>query len=361
MKHSYLLAGTTLGKLLGMLFRNGFTFYPAYFLRLLFLLQNGIWASVFKLREREKFKQILKNHPLPTNPIFIIGHWRTGSTFLHQLLSIDNQLAAPSVFQVSIPDSFLVSEKYYKPVMSRMMGAHRPMDRVKLGFDEPQEDEYALLKLAPDSPLEKLIFPDNNSFFLNGYKDFYPKEQYLEKWKMAFFYFVKKLSYRTGKQIILKNPFHSLRIPLLNKMFPDALFIHIHRHPFEVIPSTVNMWNIVGRQNQLKKKWNEPEIGDIVNLLDRMYCKVQNDLNELPKEKYYEVEFSEFEKDPVGQLNNIYEHFGMTFSEEYLAVLKEKLNQLKGHKKNKYVLSEADRILIKEKLNKHFVYYNYKA
>lgn len=361
MKHSYLLAGITLGKFIGMLTRNGFTFYPAYFFRLLFLLQNGIWASLFKLKEKKKFKQLLKDYPVPTNPIFIIGHWRTGSTFLHQLLSFDDQLAAPSVFQVSIPDSFLVSEKYYKPVMSRMMGAHRPMDRVKLGFDEPQEDEYALLKLAPDSPLEKLIFPVQDEFFLNNYKDFFPKKQHLEKWKKAFIYFIKKLSYKTGKQIILKNPFHSLRIPLLNEMFPDALFIHIHRHPYEVVPSTLNMWNIVGKQNRLKKKWKEPEIGDIINLLDRMYSKVQNDLNEIPKDKYYEIEFSKFENDPIGQLNIMYDHLGLTFSDEYIAGLKEKLKQLKAHKKNKYVLSETDRILIKEKLNKHFVYYNYKA
>jgi len=361
MKHSYLLAGITFGKLIRMLARNGFSWYPRYIFRFLFLLQNGIWASIFKVKEKRKYKHILEEYPVPANPIFIVGHWRTGSTFLHQLLSIDKQLAAPSVFQVSIPDSFLVSEKYYKPVMSRMMGAHRPMDQVSLGFDEPQEDEYALLKLTPDSPLEKLLFPDNDEYFLKGFTDFNPREDHIAEWKDALNHFLKKLSFQTKKRIILKNPFHSMRIPLLNEMFPDALFICIHRHPYEVVPSTMNMWNIVGKQNRLKKKWKEPDMNDVINLLDRMTNKVRVDLKKLPEEKWMEIGFGELEKDPIKELGRIYEHFGLSFSDEYESNLQEKLLRLKGHKKNKYVLSEAHKKLIKEKLNEHFVHYNYKV
>ena len=152
-----------------------------------------------------------------------------------------------------------------------------------------------------------------------------------------------------------------MRIPLLNEMFPDALFIHIHRHPFEVVPSTLNMWNIVGKQNRLKKKWKEPEMKDIISLLDRMYNKAQADLQELPKGKWLEVCFGEFEKDPAVQLKKMYERFNMPFTDEYVSVLKEKLLHLKEHKKNKYVLSDEHKELIREKLKKHFAYYNYEA
>ncbi|MEZ5198903.1 MAG: sulfotransferase [Bacteroidales bacterium] len=361
MKHSYLLAGTTFSKFTKMLLRNGFSLYPAYFLRLLFLLQNGIWASLFKWKEKRKNRAILNDFPVPANPLFIVGHWRTGSTFLHQLLSLDNQLSAPTVFQVSIPDSFLVSRKYYEPVMSRMMGTYRPMDKVKIGFDEPQEDEYALIKLAGGSPLEKLIFPDRDDYFLNNYSDFIPKNDHLIEWKREFNHFLKKLSFQSGKRLVLKNPFHSMRIPLLAEMFPDAVFIHIHRHPYAVVPSTQNMWNIVGKQNRLKRKWKEPEIEDVANLLDKMYEKVQADLKELPESRWFEIRFEEFEKDPVSNLQKMYECLNLTFSDEYTAALNEKLLQLKGHKKNKYVLSDEHKKLIREKLKKHFAYYNYEA
>ena len=359
MKHSYLLAGTTFRKIVGMIVRNGISFYPGYLGRMVFLLQNGIWASLFKLNETINYRQILEDYLVPTNPIFIIGHWRTGSTYLHNLLSLDNQLAAPSVFQVSIPDSFLVSRKYYEPVMKRMMGPYRPMDKVSLGFDEPQEDEYALLKLTFDSPLEKLIFPDKNEYFLNGFTDFYPKEKHLQEWKNEFLFFHKKLSYQTGKRIVFKNPFHSMRIPLLNEIFPNALFIYIHRHPYDVVPSTLNMWNIVGSQNRLKKKWKEPEIKDIVNFMNIMYNKVHTDLHELPEGKFFEVRFEELEKDPILQIRKIYEHFNIIFSEDYISDLNEKLFHLKKHSKNKYVLSNEHKVMIRRKLKKHFEHYNY--
>ncbi|MCD4729377.1 MAG: sulfotransferase [Bacteroidales bacterium] len=100
---------------------------------------------------------------------------------------------------------------------------------------------------------------------------------------------------------------------------------------------------------------------DIISLLDRMYNKVQVDLQELPKEKWFEVRFGEFEKDPVEQLKKMYEHFSMAFTDEYVSGLKEKLFHLKEHKKNKYVLSDEHKELIREKLKKHFVYYNYEV
>lgn len=361
MKHSYILAGITLGKFIDLVARNGISFYPKYLGRLLFLIQNGIWASLFKLNENHKFRQILKENPVPTNPIFIIGHWRTGSTFLHQLLSIDSQLTAPTVFHVSIPDSFLVSKKYYEPVMTRMMGNYRPMDRVKIGFNEPQEDEYALFKLSEGSPLEKLVFPENDDYFLNHYNDYYHRGEHIGKWKREFKYFLKKLSFQTGKRIVLKNPFHSMRIPLLNEMFPDALFIHIHRHPFAVVPSTLHMWNIVGKQNRLKKKWKEPALEDIIDFHDKMYSKIRSDLQRLPKAKWYEVRFEEFEKSPVEHLKKMYQHFELVFTDEYASALKAKLLQLKVHKRNKYVLSEEHKKLIQEKLKDHFEHYNYEV
>lgn len=42
-----------------------------------------------------------------------------------------------------------------------------------------------------------------------------------------------------GKQLLLKTPAHSGRIPMLLKMFPNTRFIHIYRNPFLVISSTL--------------------------------------------------------------------------------------------------------------------------
>jgi hypothetical protein len=357
MNHSYILAGTTSGKLLKLVFKNGVSLHPTALFRLLFLLQNGIWASIFKRRERLKFRKQLTHLPIPKDPVIIIGHWRTGSTLLHQLMSLDKNMIAPSVFQVSLPDSFLVSEKYYLPVMSSMMSTKRPMDNVKLGFDEPQEDEYAMFKLTADSPLERIIFQKPDGYFLKHYKDFIPKNK--EAWKEAITQFCTKLSFASHKRIVLKNPFHSLRIGLLKEIFPGVKFIHIHRHPYKVVPSTINMWNIVAQQNKLKGKWKEPSVAEVTDVLNEMLSSIRKNLDELPAGTWSEVNFETFEKNPVAAIKRIYEEIGLNFTDEFEIRINDYLSGLKDFKKNVFTLRNEDKESIRNMMTDHFYHYHY--
>ena len=357
MKHSYLLAGTTSGIFFKLLSQNGFS--PAYLGRIAFLTQNGIWASAFKKREKKKFGKIIRDYQMPADPVFIIGHWRTGTTFLHQLMALDENLVTPNVLQVSVPDSFLVSDKYYAPVMSKMMSPTRPMDNVKLGVFEPQEDEYALLKLTLDSPLIKLLFPDSDDYFLKHFEDFNPREDHTENWKNQLHIFCKKLSFTKKKRVLLKNPFHSMRIPLLREMYPGARFIHIHRHPYNVIPSTINMWNIVGRQNRLKNRNPVLTVEDVAEVMDRMLTGIRKVSEKLNRQDYIEVRFEEFETDPVTGLKKIYNHLGLEYTDKLDEKVKTFLQEVKGYRKNKFNLTETEKEIIRDKLKEQFVHYGY--
>jgi hypothetical protein len=110
--------------------------------------------------------------------------------------------------------------------MQRFMGNKRPMDNIKIGLDEPQEDEYALIKILKDTPLEGMIFQNKSSFFLDNLQNISPKKK--DKFKKSFIFYLKKLSLASNKQIVLKNPFHSFRIPIIQEMFPKAKYIHIY-------------------------------------------------------------------------------------------------------------------------------------
>ena len=174
MKNSYLTAGMKSGQLFRLIRRNRISSNPQAILRILFLIQSSLWSGLFSLIEKVRYSSAIDKTPIPADPIFIIGHWRTGSTFLHQLMSLDPNLAAPTLFQVAVPDSFLVSYNYYKPIFKTMVGKHRPMDMVKLGMDEPQEDEYAIYRITDCSPLENIVFPKNRNYFLLREGDFMP-------------------------------------------------------------------------------------------------------------------------------------------------------------------------------------------
>lgn len=359
MKHSYLLLGITSGKLSRLLVKNGFSFTPNIIFRIFFLAQSSIWASIFKRSEKRKLKKKLEKFEMPEDPVFIIGHWRTGSTLLHQLMSLDDQLVVPTVFQVSVPDSFLVSEKYYKPVMTKMMSPKRPMDNVALGFYEPQEDEYALIKLTSGSPLEKLVFPETNSYFLRDYNDFIPPENVLEDWKKALNDFCKRISYPKGKRVLLKNPFHSMRISLLRDMFPEAKFIHIHRHPYKVVPSTIHMWNVVSKENKLRSRKLSFEVQDVVVVLNRMLSTIRQQIALIPEDARAEISFMALQNDPVATLKQVYNRLGLNYTPEFDAKLKARLLETKFYQKNNYVLAETDKEIIRDGMREHFEHYNY--
>lgn len=359
MKHSYLLAGIKLSHLFRLIRRNGVSMQPKYLFRLLFLLQGGVWSSFLSLLEKKQIGERLQEFQPPDDPIFIIGHWRTGTTYLHQLMNLDEQFASPTVFQVSVPDNFLISKKYYKPIMTRMLDGVRPMDQVKLGFDEPQEDEYAILKMGLPSPLEQLIFPKNQHYFLSGYSTFLPEENQLNPWIDSFTLFYKKLVFLYKKRILFKNPFHSLRIELLKQMFPNAHFIHIYRNPYVVIPSTQYMWSVVGRQNCLRKYHSDPPFSEVIAVYKMMMYRIRKSLDALPDNSFSELRFEDFEADPMPALENLYRQMGIAFSSDQQKVILDFLNRNKDYRKNRYTLSSKEVNLISTELSHELKQYGY--
>ncbi|MBS4012492.1 MAG: sulfotransferase [Bacteroidetes bacterium] len=360
MKHSYLLSVITFGKLFSMVVRNkGVS--PAFFGRFLFLLQGSIWASIFKRVELLKFNRKKFPKHYDCGPVFIIGHWRTGSTFLHQLMSLDPQFVTPSVVQVSVPDSFLVSENYFRKIMSKVIGEKRPMDNVKLGPDEPQEDEYAIVKLVKGTALEKIFFRRNNNDFLADLKVSMENERLSENWEKSFSHFVSKLVYKNNGIALFKNPFHSYRVRHLKALFPNAKFIHIHRNPLEVIPSTIRMWNIVGSQNLLAGKWTDISYQSAIDMFNSLWGSIKLQTKDLDSESYCKVRFDELEADTVGVLKKLYSNLNLSFSDEFEKNVREFLLSVKTYEKNKYVLEQDKVDLIREGCNKFMNSYNYEV
>lgn len=349
MNHSYLLAGIRFSRLVALISRNGgISWRPGNILRILFLLQNGIWASLFSRIERLRYRHKMAAIAPPNNPVFIIGHWRTGSTLLHQLLSIDSQWLTPTVFEVSVPEGFLVSRPYYRPVMSKVLGSTRPMDNVKLGFDEPQEDEYALLKLCPGTPLEKLIFPDKDCPFLAGGHTFIPNGKQELFWRKQYTDFCRRLLLRKPGRLLFKNPFHSLRIPLLYRWFPQAVFINITRHPSEVLPSTRHMWDVVGSQNCLNGRWQRPGLSDIARFYNYLTRYVSDQLSVLPANASYTLSYQQLTVNPFAEIKALYAHFGWEFTDTYQNQLREFIASLKGYKTNNYAPNPELEAVLKE-------------
>jgi len=308
---------------------------------------------------KKRFKKIIDSTSLPKDPLIIIGHWRTGSTYLHELLQYDPNGTTPTMFQTHLPDSFLFADKYYKPFMKFFMGnkKRRPFDNMVFATDGPQEDEFAMLKMCGQTPLIQLIYPENEKFFLLNYPDYDLHGKNFEEWKNAMTEFCKKIYFATPKRIILKNPFHSLRILNLLKLFPKAKFIHIYRNPLDVIPSTINMWNVVGRQNAMKPGFIDATVQSTTEVFDGMLTYLQKHTKDLPESSFCEIRYENLEKDPVEEIKKAYQKLELPFSGELEASIIK--NQVKNFKKNRFDLPEIDKKYICEKLKHHMEHYGY--
>jgi hypothetical protein len=341
----HLLNGIRLPVLFRLIRRNGIDLNPKLIIKLILLFVNSIISSALTIVERKKYLKIVEDTIIDKPPVFIIGHWRTGSTYLHQLFSLDNQFTTPTILQSAIPDHFLFSTRYYLPIMKLVLPKTRMMDEVLTSPFSPQEDEFALIRMGSISPLEKLFFPPPEKYFLAGYDDYIPKGDQLEVWKQNLLTFYKKITFQTGKQIVSKNPFHTMRIELLAELFPGARFIYINRHPFDVIPSTIRMWNIIACSEILKKSWKKPGIPEVTKVLHDFNTYVSQQKPKLG-DRFSEVAFENLEKDPLKELKRIYTELDFEFTTKFENEIVNFLETNKKYAKNSYVLTEEGKDII---------------
>jgi omega-hydroxy-beta-dihydromenaquinone-9 sulfotransferase len=353
-----LTAGFRLGPLMRLLGRNHITYTPKNLLRILFLMQSGFWSTLFSRVEQIQYGTRLHAAPPCNDPIFIVGHWRTGSTLLHQLMNEDPALSAPTLFQVALPEHFLTSYNFYRPVFGLMMDKTRPMDNVAIGINEPQEDEYAWFRLTGFSPLENLIFPKKEGYFLRDAL-FVPPEPIATPYFSALKTFYTKLGFATHSKVISKNPFNSFRIPELAKLFPGARFIHIVRHPYHVVPSTRHLWTIIQKQNILNKNKSTPTIDEISLFLKKTMETVDQSLKHLPSTQHATIRYEDLTENPLATLSSLYGQLDLPFSDAFQQALYKKLESLKGYTKNRYLLTKADKNIIENHLQLQMEVYNY--
>ena len=157
----------------------------------------------------------------------------------------------------------------------------------------------------------------------------------------------------------MKNPLHSLRISLLTEIFPKVKFIHIHRHPYQVVPSTVHLWKVMARNNQLKGKKYFPTVEEVAAGLDKFYTVIEKDLQAIPAGRRTEVSYEKLVGDPLSEIKRIYLELGLEYSGEFERSLLTFLNLNRDFKKNSYTFGDEDKAIVFNRMKRHFDHYHY--
>ncbi len=188
------------------------------------------------------------------NPVFIIGHPRSGTTFLHKLLTNSNNgvtFKAWHLFAPSITMRFLLRPLYWLQ-MKRNRGVLAPK-RVghEISLDKVEEEEFLFVHNTDTQFLltrTPLAFDDREYPELRRF-DEQPASRRLKSARI-FKRLLQRQIYLTGKtQVVAQMHFSTYRIKTLMEVFPDAKFVYLVRSPLEAIPSHLSLvWNSLDHQ-----------------------------------------------------------------------------------------------------------------
>jgi len=349
------------GTWLGLLRSGGFRVHPSRIPMLVGVSVATSLNTVLGIFQSLLFQRKLADAELHGPPVFIVGHWRSGTTLLHELMVRDERLSSPTTFQCFAPHHFLVTEWFFCRFASWLLPGKRPMDNMAAGWDRPQEDEFALLTLGLPSPYRRIAFP-NNASVDDEYLDFEGvSEAAVQHWLKSLRSFLVAVSTSTGRPLIIKSPTHTGRIARLAREFPEAKFIHITRDPRELFPSTCRLWRSLDEVQALQKPNHEQIEKYVVDCFQRMYAAFHAQRDQIDAHRLVDVRYEDLVNDPVGTLRRIYETLRLSDFDTVQPTIEAWVeSEHKDYKANRHQLPADKEALILSAWQDYFERYGYR-
>lgn len=251
-------------------------------------------------------RKVLAAPAVQRPPLFALGLWRAGTTYLHDLLATHPQLCTPRTWQCMAPSSF--------GVMGRPRNAaavQRPMDGFSITADTPQEDEFALLMLGAPSVYRAWLDPRR----LPELTALLAPQSWATPWPgesdwLDFLASVNKLE-GPAQRLLLKSPNHSFRMRSLLQRFPDAPCVWITRDPADTWESNLKMWRTMVSTYGLAAL---PD-GLLPPFLAQAFQHAANALEDLcralPRERLVVLSLASLRLAPVNQVLATFERLGL--------------------------------------------------
>ena len=350
--------GMNLTAIWRVLSRNRFRIHPICWGMALIISGLAVMNSALWLIQSLIFGRRIAKQEVSNQPVFIIGHWRSGTTLLHELLVLDRRHTFPNTYACFAPNHYLLTRRVFPPLLNFLMPARRPMDNMAAGWDRPQEDEFALCNMGLPSPYLTLAFPneppqDPEYLDMQGLAP-----EAVSRWKEGLRWFLKCLTVVDPRRIVLKSPPHTARIKTLLEAFPDARFVHIVRDPFVLFPSTVNLWKRLSSDQGMQVSKNGFE-EYVYTTLVRMYEAFEREKPLIPPSRFCEVRYEDLTADMIGQMRRIYEELDLGGFDQVLPALEEFVASQSDYKKNRYQISPETRAEIARRWEPYFKQYGY--
>lgn len=266
--------------------------------------------------DRKRFPAICQERI--SKPIFIAGLPRTGTTLLYNLLAQDPANRTPLGWQVMYPSPPpALAAKQNDP---RMDAAQRRMNW--LNWLAPSfKVMHPLSAVLPQEciALSSLSF---ESFLFQTICHVPTYQRWLEQQDMLRSYeyhhrFLQQLQFCSpGVRWILKAPAHLFAFDAILKVYPDARIVQTHRTPLKVLPSVSSLTLTLRRAfsdncdpeatgREIVQRWSD----GLQRALTTRRTVADAD------SRFYDIHYRELVQNPIGSVERLYNHFGLTLKE----------------------------------------------
>lgn len=288
--------------------------------------------------ESLRYGRGIASQRLDPPPVFIIGHWRSGTTNLHNHLLQDELFGCVSFLQCLIPSGFLSLDGLVRRFLEKRLPETRPMDQVPAGLSEPMSEDFALGSITDLTHYHSYYFPRSADHIFRRtilFDNVAPAQ--IEKWGKDYLQLLRKVAYAAnGRQLLLKNPAHTGRIPHLLKLFPNAKFIHVIRNPLPVYASTCKLIEKFLDLFSLQKYDLD---GVSEHVLERYRLLMQRYLRDrelIPPGQLIEVRHEDMVADPMQVLERIYSDLRLPGFDEARPRMASYVSTLSNYQTNNY-------------------------
>jgi hypothetical protein len=345
-----------MGDYFRLLKENRFQIHPARYPMATLIAGCSVANSALAATQNLIYAKKVASTQLTGPPVFIIGHWRSGTTLMHELVSMDDRFKFPSNFDAFLPTQFLVSRPVFYPLIKLLMPSRRPMDNMAMSASSPQEDDFALVAYGAPTPYRRIAFanrPNRDHLNLN-FDNASPATKVQLRETMETF--LKSLTLRYKSRLVLKSPPHTGRIAQLAEWFPDAKFIHLSRHPYKLVPSTMRLWRLLDElQGFQLPKYDDTWLKNyIFECKDLMYSAYFEHRDQLPANRLAEVRFEDLVSNPSEEMGRVYEQLELGGFKNLLPSIDSYFDAKRNHKKNEHQLDEK----LKLEIDSHWQEYS---
>ena len=329
------LNGANLGTLAAVIGRSGLPQKP---LQGAMIGLSSLARAPFSLAEKVWLETRLPDAEAMVPPVFILGHWRSGTTHLYNLMTKSDEWGYVPPVATGLPWDLFGLGRLFKPVLERALPSHRYIDNIPVNPDSPQEDEIALANMSPLSFYYGIYFPSDFADYLNRgiFFDGCTKSE-IDQWEERLQYLMRKLYlYNDEKPMLIKNPVYTARLAQLRRLFPTAKFIHIHRNPHQVFRSMQNFYTKLLGQFALQG-YDHVNIDEaILSIYPRMMHALEKDAEGLSDDQFIEIGYDALDTDPIGTVENIYRALNLPGFETSRPQFEAYLNSVQSFEKNKF-------------------------